>query len=50
MPVKSTLTTLERILERTEVQDNGCWYWMGGLNKDRYGLIKIGRRKALTLT
>jgi len=41
---KKLLTDAERFCIRYAQDDNGCWVWMGALDKDGYGKFKIGSR------
>jgi hypothetical protein len=33
----------ERIMEKVEKGDDGCWVWTGTLHRTGYGQIKVGR-------
>lgn len=35
---------LERIKSRIRIDDKGCWNWLGGITKDHYGSIRVGRK------
>lgn len=37
--------SLEEKLSLYRIQPNGCWLWIGRINKDGYGLITIGSRR-----
>lgn len=40
-PVKDSTT---KIKTNFEVQESGCWFWMGTLDKYGYGQIKVGKK------
>lgn len=42
-------TLWERILERVEVQPDGCWHWTGARNSRGYGCIGSGKRSRTVL-
>lgn len=37
--------TLARFMSKIEVQPNGCWYWIGTITKDGYGVFSTGNNK-----
>lgn len=38
---------IESVRERSELTTSGCWEWQGGLSKDRYSVIRMGRKRIL---
>lgn len=42
--MKSGLSAIERVLKRTNIQDDGCWIFEGAKNNFGYGMIGIGAR------
>ena len=38
------LTLLERLLNKIEIQNNGCWEWRGGTNNIGYGMMRDGKK------
>jgi hypothetical protein len=45
MRVYAAQDPLERFWAKVEPEPNsGCWLWVGGCNREGYGLINLGRR------
>ena len=36
-----------RFMARVEIRENGCWYWLGAINKTGYGVSSIDGQKTL---
>lgn len=46
MKLEEMAHVIERLLARAEaVTESGCWLWLGSVNNDGYGLIRIGSRR-----
>lgn len=41
---KQDLTPVERLMQRVDPQENGCWVWTGVLSRDGYGLSRGDNR------
>jgi len=37
-------TRLQRINQKVQVSDTGCWLWTGTTRPDGYGVVKVGDR------
>ena len=41
-------SAFDRLRKRIEVNERGCWIWLGALSRDNYGQIKVAGAKNLT--